>query len=244
MIPTNRDVGLTDIDARSASDEEPTTNGSESLKLFDCLQQMVSFDPAWRFNRALRIVSNPRKKLGEFDDEWTSKAVEYLRRFRALSGEGVIKPEKYQILYREFPDIVVADRIHRDAEMRPLKLEIESRILADALDTQIAESVNLKPAHVTAYHELYFYVRNRSKSGQFIQLVTCKKNDPKVSDLERELRKTVLTVGPDFVEQIVHYATESGRSDHDSVESIKTRFARWRTDLSTVLRNRNRPSAG
>jgi hypothetical protein len=116
--------------------------------------------PDWRWQRAGQLAG-PGARPRRLDDDRVRRA----RSFRAALGKagGDLRDRR---LARSHEDVHGAYRIHHGEPRR--RGEIEARLLAGQSDEEIAGRVGVEPQVVEAYESLFFNVRDRLESSDWI----------------------------------------------------------------------------
>ena len=117
--------------------------------LADLTPECPWHSPDWRWQRAgLRVETKSRRQL-RADDDWVRRAARYLRELRKGFDRAV----------RVDPDLAAAHQIAGQQSFN--RFEIESRILARQLASDIAFKCGLATSVVEIYEELFFDVRDQ-----------------------------------------------------------------------------------
>lgn len=122
---------------------------------------IVRFDPmrrlCWRWDRAHVLLERGMRFSKRRDDEWTGRAMRYLRTERRSRRAGI--PDAAMATKAEHFDIYQAQRLDADADA--FTWIVQARLLAGQSGSEIGPHVLMDAAGVEAYESLFFNVRER-----------------------------------------------------------------------------------
>ena len=121
--------------------------------------------PDWRWQRALAVVRGEDQLSRRHDDQWTGRAVEYLRKRDRPSVEEPQVTEQQEDLDAAYKIAHTADRT---------QLELEARLLTGESFEQIASSMGIRPGVVEAFEAVFFNVQDRLEAATYICLAVLK----------------------------------------------------------------------
>ncbi len=117
----------------------------------------------WRFDRVTELLGDETKLPSpRRDDRWVRDAYKFLRLLQKEETEA-----GQQALFPKNPGLFYAYLIYQD-EDRDQRRWLEARLLAQQTDYEIAEAVKTLPAAVEWYEALFFNVRDRIQSRDWI----------------------------------------------------------------------------
>lgn len=117
--------------------------------------------PFWRWERATDLLDNRRNWSRHRDDDWTHRAMAYLRAMQHLPEQ-----QRAEKLAKIDPDVHVAHQLN--AQGGPRHLEIQARLLAGQTVPEVAARVALPEPTVAAFEALFFHVRDRLGAADWI----------------------------------------------------------------------------
>lgn len=136
------------------------------MDTLELLQEQFSplRDPSWRQKRVLKLVEHQPRPIGPDklrDDDFVRTYRKFLLRWR--KGSDRLRNK----LFREDPGLFYAHRLkhHPDLDWRAI---LEARILARETDESIAVLLGTIPSMVDWYEKLFFNVRDRLHSRDYI----------------------------------------------------------------------------
>ncbi|MFO1065509.1 MAG: hypothetical protein U0892_16720 [Pirellulales bacterium] len=229
--------GADDVVLRAEPLDETRTSKQHQETLADVHFQLPTWNPAWRFRRAMQLVRENRGGISDLDDEWTGLLFNYLVRFRELVRNGATKREKLNQLGEEFPEIVIADRIFRDPKFGELKLEIEARILAGQMDDVIASRLGVPAESSAIYHASFFRVRQKPQPLLVARFATpLPHGNPAspVSELGPLLNECAILFGEQHIESLIFLVGEL--RDAENVQGAPHRVSVLQQGVWTSLR--------
>lgn len=131
-----------------------------------CYDDLARYDPTipadWRWWRAEFLLAAADPYLAG-NDAVIARAYEFLR---YLTGGGRQPPAGTDQQYRDQEDLAVAFQIYQTGGTQ--RLELESRLLAGQTSEAIAQRMSLSVAAVDVFADLYFDVRPRLLSSDWI----------------------------------------------------------------------------
>lgn len=115
---------------------------------------------SWRWERATDLLDNGRYWSRCRDDDWTLRAMAYIRTMRR------VPPGRPENLARVDPEVYAAHQLYD--QRGPRRLEIEARLLAGQTVPEVAARVALPEPTVAAFEALFFHVRDRLEAADWI----------------------------------------------------------------------------
>lgn len=125
--------------------------------------------PAWRYQRALELFEQAgRRSARSRDDELTKELVAFLSARRYVYRMVDNQTQRDLMLCQKNEAIWSALKIFDLPESERTRVVLEARLLAGQPDDDIANSLSLRPLAVRLYHDLFFSVRDRLQSLDYI----------------------------------------------------------------------------
>lgn len=118
--------------------------------------------PDWRWLRAVRLVEDGRRGSRRLDDDRVRKAVRFVRQVRRRLGDAVRAR-----LAARWPGVFKAHALFSTSPCWD-RWELEARLLTEEPIDRIAARLCLDAQAVVAYHDLFFDVRHRLRSKDWI----------------------------------------------------------------------------
>jgi hypothetical protein len=129
---------------------------------------LVRIDPmrrlSWRWDRASLLIEKGSRFSKRRDDEWTGRAMRYLRARSRSYRAGV--PSTAIMVKPEHSDIHQARQL--DAADDVLTWVVQARLLARQTGSEIGPLVSMDAAGVEAYESLFFNIRDRLEAKVYI----------------------------------------------------------------------------
>lgn len=159
-------------------------------------------DPARRWRRCRYLLRNKRWPHPSRDDDLTQQCLRYLYDRRACPDAAARRQ-----LARRHPAVAAAHRFFVRATPRQ-RAELEARLLAGQSDEQIAPRCGLPAAAVSAYHDLFFDVRDDLEADGYIYgLIVGLEVDAKLSEQDEGVLLKLLGYahGPAMIDAALRY---------------------------------------
>lgn len=187
----------------------------------------------WRFDRAQTLIRE-EKRASKGDDPITVRA----RRFLYLWNN--MEPEQRIELFAFDPGLYYAHDIYNADDLQ-LKTTIETRLLAGQDDATIADGLNTLPEAIAAYEALFYNVRDRLKSRDWVQRTALYPAMQRgVDDMGFEFCAKLFAYfgGPAVADELLHMCDPNDRpSDTKDVSRY------WERQLTRTLKRRSLQAA-
>jgi hypothetical protein len=133
------------------------------------IYQADPFRPVnWREERVIGLIEaegGPKRASKKFDDKYVRQYRNFLFRWRTKTS-----PEEKQLMFPKYPELYHAQRI-RENDDQEFQAVMQARILSGASNVEIAEAQSTAPAVVRWYEKMFFDVRERLSSRDYIRNV-------------------------------------------------------------------------
>ncbi len=133
-------------------------------------------DPAWRWERAERLMEKKQKYCAETDDVLTGEALRFARAWVFKKRHG-----KLSELTERAPNMLFAHDIYR--KDGPTKWLLEARLLTRQTFKEIGRAMSMSTRAVAWYQAWFFNVSDRLDASVYIQKQILKKPTPEDTDL-------------------------------------------------------------
>lgn len=196
--------------------------------------------PAWRYERAVKIVERNKGRWSQSrDDELTKAVVRYLVVRERLSRSLDADRMNDELLHR-FPDLHRCYERFRLPNGDPSRFVIEARILAGQTDKDIAVREAIPESEVGLYEQLFFCVRDRLDNlGYIARVIIGDVFQSGIGNLNKErLAKYFGYFAGPYMLDFILYAFNSRASldsDGDIISFLDSQIQRnWRLQAATV----------
>lgn len=125
--------------------------------------------PAWRYERAVEMSQSPGTRYSaKHDDEMTRDLVKFLFHRKHVYATVPNARARDTFLFRKYPDFWSAFRIFDLDENESMRALIEARLVSGQEYDEIAQMMSMRPSAVELYHDLFYMVRDRLSSLDYI----------------------------------------------------------------------------
>lgn len=125
--------------------------------------------PAWRYERATEMSQSPGTRFSsKHDDEMTRDLVKFLFYRKHVYATVQNTRQRDGLLFQKFPDYWSAFRIFDLADNEPMRAIMEARLVSGQEYSEIATLMAVPPTAVELYHDLFYMVRDRLTSLDYI----------------------------------------------------------------------------